>query len=448
MKRGAPEEEVNDEPFLLLKVGEDEKGEAICAKVSVEDHAKLSSANWAVTPIGYGVGLIDKKVWRMHRYVKIVLQGEQNCQKVDHINSNRLDNRRSNLRFVTDSQNAANKSKKKGLSSEYHGVCWRKRNQKWYAFGTNEFGQRVELGSFDDEDEAAVVHDRYLIRFPDRGYKLNFPSLASEMEPFFRPFWLEGRLFRGVTYDQAKGEYVARVRVNKKVVHEFRHELRTLCALSYDWYVVENNTGHEVNFPGIHRNYRPNFAVKTAMEEVDETSVNLLLNDGYKVRVDKQDYYDTIQYCYCHVFPPTPSDGPRCKITPPRGSLIFLSRYLLGVKDPAIEVDHIDGDTLDHRRTKLRCTDHSGNCFNRKKLKDNDMPHGVFWCTTNKRFIAYIQLAEKQKKRHTKRFQDKEIAARYRDLYIRKHFPERVQSMNYDWSDPTEEEKWKKELGL
>lgn len=45
---------------------------------------------------------------------------------VDHINGDGLDNRRSNLRYVTHSENSQNKSKQKNNTSGYRGIWYRK----------------------------------------------------------------------------------------------------------------------------------------------------------------------------------------------------------------------------------------------------------------------------------------------------------------------------------
>lgn len=52
---------------------------------------------------------------------------------VDHINRNPSDNRWCNLRLATRSQNGMNRTAPKNNTSGVKGVCWCKRNSKWYA---------------------------------------------------------------------------------------------------------------------------------------------------------------------------------------------------------------------------------------------------------------------------------------------------------------------------
>lgn len=74
----------------------------------------------------------------------------------DHINQDKLDNRRENLRHATPSQNKANRGKFGGIhTSKYIGVCWNKKSEKWMAYiETN--GKRTYLGLFTKQNDAAI----------------------------------------------------------------------------------------------------------------------------------------------------------------------------------------------------------------------------------------------------------------------------------------------------
>lgn len=83
---------------------------------------------------------------------------------VDHKDRNPLNNRRSNLRFVTGSQNAVNKSKAKGTTSKYRGVSWRgyaSQKKPWYAYSRSPDGKQLSLGHFTNEDDAARAYDAF-----------------------------------------------------------------------------------------------------------------------------------------------------------------------------------------------------------------------------------------------------------------------------------------------
>lgn len=78
---------------------------------------------------------------------------------VDHINGNRLDARRSNLRVCTQAQNNLNKVKTSAkVTSKYKGVSWRKSHSKWQA---TIYVNKVQkhLGYFNLEVQAALMYD-------------------------------------------------------------------------------------------------------------------------------------------------------------------------------------------------------------------------------------------------------------------------------------------------
>lgn len=76
---------------------------------------------------------------------------------VDHINRNTLDNRKTNLRICTSSQNSMNSTRVWGLSN-YRGVHWDKERSKWKA-QLKFNGKHYNLGRFATELEAAIAYD-------------------------------------------------------------------------------------------------------------------------------------------------------------------------------------------------------------------------------------------------------------------------------------------------
>lgn len=95
--------------------------------------------------------------------------------EIDHINGNSLDNRRSNLRMVTSSQNKFNKPKKSNNTSGYKGVSWHKSSQKWRAEITVS-GKRNFVGLFNFPEDAARARD---IRAKELIGEFDMPSISS-----------------------------------------------------------------------------------------------------------------------------------------------------------------------------------------------------------------------------------------------------------------------------
>lgn len=80
----------------------------------------------------------------------------------DHINRNKLDNRKENLRTATRSGNCANRKKfKNGMTSKYKGVCLKKgsRNKPWNA-QIQISGKRTSIGLFANEIDAALAYNQ------------------------------------------------------------------------------------------------------------------------------------------------------------------------------------------------------------------------------------------------------------------------------------------------
>lgn len=76
---------------------------------------------------------------------------------VDHINGDSLDNRRSNLRLATQSENVQNSRISTRNTSGYKGASWDKNRQKWYCRITVN-KQVIYLGRFDTAEEAHVAY--------------------------------------------------------------------------------------------------------------------------------------------------------------------------------------------------------------------------------------------------------------------------------------------------
>jgi hypothetical protein len=84
--------------------------------------------------------------------------------EIDHINKNRLDNRKKNLRFCTRSENLYNKTTNKNNTSGYKGVVWDNQRRKWCASISIE-RRRINLGFFQNKEEAAKVYNEAALKY-------------------------------------------------------------------------------------------------------------------------------------------------------------------------------------------------------------------------------------------------------------------------------------------
>ena len=155
---------------------------------SVEVHSKLGRGR----SFGYDNGLgyqrqrVGSPTFKVHELIAMAFLGKKpKDYDVDHINGNRGDNRPSNLRYVTRSQNLRGHQKVRG-KSKYRGVQVSAKNPKFLVkigLGKKNNYKQQYLGSFTDEKEAAIVRDTFCyeeLNYPLEG--LNFPELFVDKE--------------------------------------------------------------------------------------------------------------------------------------------------------------------------------------------------------------------------------------------------------------------------
>jgi hypothetical protein len=120
-----------------------------------EDVDKVAHLKWCTNKNGYALRTEpDRSTTLAHR----IIIGAKDGEIVDHIDGNRLNNKKSNLRIVNNAQNAFNMQKAKHNTSGYKGVSWHKGHKNWqacvYSNKTSQF-----LGSYITKEEAAVAYN-------------------------------------------------------------------------------------------------------------------------------------------------------------------------------------------------------------------------------------------------------------------------------------------------
>lgn len=135
------------------------------------DFELVSKYSWSLFVSGYAGACVKGETTLLHRLLMKPRKGLQ----VDHINGDRLDNRRINLRTCTPAQNCMNVSKHKRVnpSSKYKGVCFRARAKK-RVWRCNVAA--IELGSFETEIEAALAYDKRVRELYGEFATVNFPN--------------------------------------------------------------------------------------------------------------------------------------------------------------------------------------------------------------------------------------------------------------------------------
>lgn len=106
---------------------------------------------------GYRKGRIHRKLVRAHRVAWALHHGRWPNLDLDHINGDRSDNRISNLREVTRSENQRNMRLPSDNRSGVIGVYWNTQRQRWVAEIRDTRGKKQHLGAFADLDAAAAA---------------------------------------------------------------------------------------------------------------------------------------------------------------------------------------------------------------------------------------------------------------------------------------------------
>lgn len=180
-------------------------GEVFPIRVDPDDYDMLIEMGpWHMSSEGYACHSNGNRTVLMHRVVMGLEGGDGKI--VDHKNRNRTDNRRSNLRVVSASENQRNRSKHKVGGSKFIGVS---RTKSGFMARMRDLdGEQYYIGHYRHAVDAAEAYDRERIRlglspvnFPPEIYAQ--PSLFTAEE--YRKFILEARA-KDIAFKQTKKE--------------------------------------------------------------------------------------------------------------------------------------------------------------------------------------------------------------------------------------------------
>lgn len=120
---------------------------------------------------GYKYGCVFGRKYRSHRIIWMIMTGSTPKEQIDHINCIKIDNRWSNLREATCSENMRNKRIQPRNTSGYKGAYLHKASGKWISRITINKNV-IYLGQYDcpiDAHnayiEAAKIHHKEYARF-------------------------------------------------------------------------------------------------------------------------------------------------------------------------------------------------------------------------------------------------------------------------------------------
>lgn len=153
-----------------------DRGRGLYALVSPDDFEWAGRLLWHLRPDGY-VGRTEPKpdggkhTVFLHREVN----GTPAGYLTDHINNDKLDNRRENLRTATDTENNLNRRQRTDNTSGFRGVSFHKATKKWQAAIACKRKWK-SLGYFATREDAARAYDAAALQLHGEFARLNFPD--------------------------------------------------------------------------------------------------------------------------------------------------------------------------------------------------------------------------------------------------------------------------------
>lgn len=142
------------------------------AIVDDEDYDFLNQWKWHCLRAGYAARTDwnkgNRKMIYMHR---LVINAPKNSV-VDHVNRNKIDNRKQNLCICTHAENMHNCKLNRTSSSGYSGVSYNKLANKWEAYIKVNY-KKIHLGLYNTSVEAARIR---------RGAKIMYSIIRKEVK--------------------------------------------------------------------------------------------------------------------------------------------------------------------------------------------------------------------------------------------------------------------------
>ncbi len=118
-----------------------------------EDYDLIKDWTWYKDGHGYVVSHKANNNIRVSVKMHMLVMGSDGSMNIDHIFGNKLDNRKSQLRFATKAENARNQKLRKNNTSGYKGVYWDKNRSKWIAAI-----QGTYIGAYNSLDDANAAY--------------------------------------------------------------------------------------------------------------------------------------------------------------------------------------------------------------------------------------------------------------------------------------------------
>jgi hypothetical protein len=363
--------------------------------VSKIDYELLNQYKWYKNN-GYVV--CAKLKYRLHRYIMIeILKNNINSNNViDHIDNNPLNNKRCNLRIVTISENARNKTKQKDTISKYMGVSFDKRTNKYIS--SIKINKKQHNAYYTNEHYAAHQYNLWCQEYNFTTVKLNI--IPIELLIGFTLYIKQERndVLPQNIYFYKNNNY--RVQINGKHIGIYNNLENAIQAKKNKLKELEEIKIKEFTTQVIQKNNEGYAIIKIKHK-----------NKIYDIIVDDDIYYHIIQYNwyfntsrYLH-----------------NNKLGLLHRYIMNLNDKNLVIDHINNNPLDNRKENLRIVTIKENSKNKSSHKNSSSKYiGVYWYKQINKWVSKIYINGSQKSLGY--FENEIEAAIVRDTATKKYF--------------------------
>lgn len=342
------------------------KGEIVAyTLVDEDDFEKFKNEKFSLSD-----GYAHNKKGRLHRLITGAKKGEI----VDHINGDRLDNRKENLRIVTAQENNRNRAKINNASSNYHGVYFCVRDQTWGCHVSVD-GKSIR-NSFKNEIHAAYWRDVLVQRYYLTGTKLN--GLEKPMD-FIEPQHKVKNLPIGIR-KTSDGKFQSSIYLNSKSIH-----LGTFKTAeeAEDVYLSKKS---KLNKLLLFSNQLTTQPIKRNQDGI--AIIELFNKKKEKVGdclVDDNKYYILVQFTWCLSY----GGYVNGRIGKQQ---VQMHRYLMGAT-PGCLVDHINHNRADNRMHNLRFSTPGANSHNKiKQSNKTSQYYGVSFDKSRNNYRATINI--------------------------------------------------------
>lgn len=157
---------------ILYDKNQKEKCKAL---IDREDIDRVKDYKWYQGSSGYAQSdNVEGQRVLLHKF----LMKSEGFDYIDHVNSDKLDNRKSNLRFVTGSQNNYNREYSSNFENEDIGIYYNKDKNLWKTY-IGYKNKRIYLGGFKDKKDAIKARRQAEIEYFGE-YHYNYKELKEK----------------------------------------------------------------------------------------------------------------------------------------------------------------------------------------------------------------------------------------------------------------------------